>query len=91
MLFMVIERFKAGNPVSVGERFKRCGRMMPEGSGVQYITSWMAASGDRCYQIMDAPDRTSLDPWIANWSDLVEFEIVPVMTSAGFWSGVRPG
>lgn len=92
MLFMVIERFKQGNLAAVGERFKRCGRMMPDGAGVSYVSSWMEAGGACCYQIMEAPDRASLDPWIANWSDLVEFEVVPVMTSAEFWTkrGEKP-
>ncbi len=31
MLYMVIEKFKGGSPDAVGERFRRDGRMMPEG------------------------------------------------------------
>lgn len=30
---------------------------------------------------METDDRKLLDEWIANWSDLVEFEVFPVMTS----------
>jgi hypothetical protein len=29
MLFMVIERFKQGDPQPIGERFARQGRMLP--------------------------------------------------------------
>jgi len=89
MLFMVIERFRAGNPTAVGERFKSRGRMMPEGLGISYVASWMTADGAACYQIMDAPTRESLDPWIGNWGDLVEFEVIAVETSAEFWA--KPG
>jgi hypothetical protein len=32
----------------------------------------------------------SLDSWIAAWDDLVNFEVVPVQTSAGFWATVQP-
>jgi hypothetical protein len=30
---------------------------------------------------MEAPDRALLEQWMANWSDLVEFEVHAVMTS----------
>jgi len=84
MLFMVIERFKNRDAGPVGERFRRQGRMLPE--GVAYHASWMDSSGARCFQIMEAPHVDSLAPWISRWDDLVDFEIVPVLTSADFWS-----
>jgi hypothetical protein len=84
MLFMVIEHFKPDNRAAVGERFQRQGRMLPE--GVVYHSSWMETNGARCYQVMEAT-RELLDVWIARWSDLVDFEIVPVKTSAEYWKG----
>lgn len=86
MLFMVIERFKHG-AAPVGERFQRQGRMLPE--GVTYHASWMDAPGDRCFQLMEAPHPESLNPWISRWEDLVNFEIIPVVTSAEFWPRVQ--
>ena len=83
MLFMVIERFKHG-AAAVGERFQNQGRMLPD--GVTYRASWMDVAGDRCFQLMEAPDRESLAPWISRWEDLVVFEIIPVLTSAEFWA-----
>jgi hypothetical protein len=83
MLYMVIEGFAPGRLEQVGERFRAQGRMMPE--GVNYVNSWMEANGSACYQVMEAPTRELLDQWIANWKDLVEFEVVPVQTSAEFW------
>jgi hypothetical protein len=84
MLFMVIEHFKNGDFKSVGERFRLSGRMLPE--GVTYHGSWMDTHGTRCFQIMEAPDAESLTPWVQRWDDLVDFEIVPVVTSGEFWS-----
>ena len=84
MLFMVIERFKPGKLSQVSERFKSKGRMLPE--GVVYHASWMDSGGARCFQVMEAPDQDSLRPWIGRWEDLVDFEIVPVVTSADFWA-----
>jgi len=82
MLFMVVERFKDSR--LVGERFKREGRMLPE--DVNYQTSWMEANGARCYQIMEAPSLESLMVWVHCWDDLVDFEIIPVLTSQEYWS-----
>jgi hypothetical protein len=31
---------------------------------------------------MECEDRALLEQWIAAWSDLVEFEVIPVLTSA---------
>jgi len=30
---------------------------------------------------METDDRNLLDQWIANWNDIVDFEVFPVMTS----------
>lgn len=83
MLFMVIERFKHGDAAPVGERFRRSGRMLPE--GVAYHASWVDSTGARCFQVMEAPQRETLDAWVQRWSDLIDFEIVPVQTSGEFW------
>jgi hypothetical protein len=87
MLLMVIERFKDGNAKPIGERFRRVGRMLPE--GVIYLASWVDPAGARCFQLMDAPDAESLAAWTKRWDDLVEFQIVPVLTSADFWSRIQ--
>ena len=84
MLFMVIETFRNGDAKAVGDRFRRDGRMLPP--DVIYHTSWMDEESMRCYQIMEAPHPQSLNPWIERWKDLVEFEVVPVVTSSEFWS-----
>jgi hypothetical protein len=84
MLFMVIERFKNGDAKAIGERFARDGRMLPP--GVTYHVSWVDAESARCFQIMEADSVESLVEWVRRWEDLLEFEIVPVVTSAEFWS-----
>ena len=86
MLYMIVETFRSGSPDEVGVRFKARGRLMPEGAGLTYVTSWMTADGARCYQVMEAPNRAAFDGWIANWSDLVDFEVAEIKTSADFWS-----
>ena len=33
-----------------------------------------------CHQLMETHDRGLLDDWMANWSDLIDFEVHPVTT-----------
>jgi hypothetical protein len=86
MLFMVIESFRNGDARAIGERFRREGRMLPP--DVTYHASWVDEQAMRCFQIMEAPNVKALNPWIERWKDLVELEIVPVLSSADFWSKI---
>ena len=88
MLFMVIETFRCGDAAPVGERFRRCGRMLPE--GVEYQASWIDPAGGRCFQVMEAPDAALLDEWIERWKDLIDFQVVPVLTSGEYWKTFEP-
>jgi Protein of unknown function (DUF3303) len=78
-LYMVIENFKNGDAAPVYRRFRERGRMAP--IGLDYVSSWVSDKLDRCYQLMETEDRTLLDQWMANWSDLVDFEVHPVVSS----------
>jgi hypothetical protein len=73
---MVIEHFRDQNAKAVYARFKEKGRMMPE--GLTFVASWVSADLGRCFQVMECDDVTLLQLWVSAWSDLVEFEIVPV-------------
>ncbi len=84
MLFMVIEKFRGGDVTPVGERFQAKGRMLPD--GLNYVASWLEPDGSRCFQVMETERRELFDAWIRNWSDLMECEVIPVLTSADFWA-----
>ena len=77
--YMVIERFTSG-PGPIYERARDRGRMLPE--GLHYVDSWIDERLDRCFQLMETDDPALFDQWIAAWSDLGEFEVVPVIGSA---------
>jgi len=79
MLFMVIENFLPGKAQEVYRRFRERGRMAPE--GLRYISSWVDLKLERCFQVMEAENEELLNEWMANWNDLVEFEVIPVQTS----------
>ena len=77
MLFMVIETFRNQDAKAVYRRFREQGRLMPDGIG--FVGSWVTADLTRCYQVMECADITLLQRWTAQWSDLVQFDIVPVV------------
>ncbi len=85
---MIIERFRGGDPVPVYRRFREKGRLAPE--GLTYVSSWVTEDLATCYQVMETADRALLDRWMAQWADLVEFEVIPVMTSAEASAAVVP-
>jgi hypothetical protein len=78
---MVIERYTHG-PEPVYRRAADRGRMLPD--GLRFLDSWIADDDrlDRCYQLMETDDPSLFDVWIAQWRDLAEFEVVPVIDSA---------
>ena len=77
MLFMVIENFRDQDAKAVYRRFRDLGRLTPD--GLTFVNSWVEANLGRCFQLMECDDVTLLQRWVAEWSDLVEFEIVPVV------------
>jgi uncharacterized protein DUF3303 len=79
-LFMVVERFRTRGAIDVYRRARDKGRMLPD--GVTYVSSWVDLDFTRCFQLMEADNAKALEPWIAKWRDLAEFEVVPVRTSA---------
>jgi hypothetical protein len=88
MIYMVIERYRDGDAVPVYRRFRDRGRLAPD--GLTYVQSWVDDKLERCYQLMETDDRSLLDAWIANWSDIVDFEVYPVMTSAEAAERIAP-
>jgi hypothetical protein len=76
---MIIEHFKNQDPRPVYRRFYEQGRLAPE--GLRYISSWVDEKIELCFQLMETGDLKLLDQWIANWSDLVDFEVYPVIPS----------
>ena len=88
MLYLVIENYKNGDPLPVYRRLRDRGRTMP--AGVEYRGSWITEDLARCYQVMECAERAALDRWIAGWADLVDFEVIPVMTSAQAQAAVAP-
>ena len=88
MLFMVIERFKDNDMLPIYKRLRDEGRLIPE--GLRYVDSWVEPNFSRCFQLMECDDTRLLQQWVTFWSDLVEFEIVPVVPSAETRAAIEP-
>jgi hypothetical protein len=76
--YMVVEHFVRGaRPVY--ERARDRGRLLP--TGLEYVDSWVDERLERCFQLMETDDPTLIDAWVAEWSDLTRFEVVPIVSS----------
>jgi hypothetical protein len=88
MLYMIVEHFRNGDAIPVYRRFRDQGRMAPE--GLQYVASWVTTDLRDCYQVMECDDERLLEQWLEKWRDLVDFDVIPVMTSAEARAAVGP-
>ena len=75
-LYMVVERFK--DAAAVYERLWERGRLTPK--GLEYVSCWVDENVERSYRLMQCNGRQPLDDWMANWSDLIDFEVLRVIT-----------
>jgi len=76
MLFMVIETFRNQNGKAVYRKLRDSGRALPD--GLKFVASYVTADLDRCFQLMETDDVTLFQRWIADWQEVVEFEVLPV-------------
>ena len=88
MLYMVIERFKIPGAIEVYRRAREQGRMLPD--GLEYISSWVDLDFTSCFQLMQTEDEKLFEQWVNRWQDLVEFEIIPVRSSAEAMAAIAP-
>jgi hypothetical protein len=80
MRYLVIETY-VGGAEAVYARSAQQGRMLP--TGLAYVDSWVDAETlERCFQLMETDEPSLFDEWIANWNDIVDFQIVPVISSS---------
>ena len=88
MVYMVVEMFRNADARPVYRRFRDRGRLAPE--GLNYVASWVSNDMSRCFQVMECDDPALLDAWMAQWRDIVDFEVIPVMTSAAAAGAIAP-
>ena len=79
MQYMVVEHFRDGDPCPCTGAFASGA---DGAGGLRYVIGWVAEDLRRCYQIMECEDPALLPQWTARWADVIEFEVIPVITSA---------
>jgi hypothetical protein len=87
MLYMVIERFKTPGGIEIYRRARDQGRLMP--NGLEYVSSWVDLNFTRCFQLVKTENEKLLQQWVDRWTDLVDFEITPVRTSAEAMDAIK--
>jgi len=85
---MVIETFRNSDGKAIYRRLRDRGRQMPD--GLSFVSSWVQADMARCFQLMECDDVTLLQRWIVQWSDLMAFEIVPVVAGKDTGAALAP-
>ena len=88
MLFMVIETFRDQDAKAVYSRFRDKGRQLPDGPTFQ--GRWVTADLERCFVLVEAEGLAELQQWVASWSDLAAFEILPVVTGTETAEALAP-
>jgi hypothetical protein len=85
---MIVEHYLNKDPLPIYRRFRDHGRLAPE--GLQYVSSWVDDKLERCFQLMETNDPRLLDEWISKWSDIVSFEVYPVLSSKEVAEKIKP-
>ncbi len=88
MLYLIIEHFKNRDPIPIYRRFRDQGRLAPD--GLKYVSSWVTTDLATCYQVVECEEPQLLEQWMARWADLVDFEVIPVITSAAAVERIGP-
>lgn len=76
MLFMVVEKFRNQDGKAIYRKLQK-GRGLPD--GLKFVASYVTADLGRCFQLMETDDITLFQKWIADWQEVDEFEVVPVV------------
>jgi hypothetical protein len=44
------------------------------------------ATRTRCFQVMETTPPELLNTWVSRWANLIDVEVIPVLTSTEFWA-----
>lgn len=82
MLFCARYEYSTENRDAVHQRFKRTGGVPP--AGVTMLGRWHSAEGNRGLLIAESDDASALATWLNEWTDLVSFDLTPLLTDEQF-------
>ena len=79
MIFISIYSYPPENRQAVQARLKETGGGMPP-AGVKLLGRWHAIGGGKGFGAYECDDPLALAKWAQEWSDVMSFELHPVMT-----------
>lgn len=82
MLFHARYAYRGEDRDKVHQRFLQTGGAPP--SGVTMLGRWHGAQGNGGFLVAETEDATALARWLQDWTDLVAFEVTPVVTDEEF-------
>ncbi len=74
---MVVEKLKNQNGKAVYRKLRDKGRALPD--GLTFVARLRNSRSRPLFQLMETDDITTFQRWIADWREVVEFEVVPVV------------
>lgn len=77
MHFMIQYTIAPENRNAAQTRFKETGGLPPKGATM--IKRWHSAQGGRGFLIAESADGVAIARWTQAWSDLLEFEVTPII------------
>lgn len=78
MQYHITYKVRNENRDKVQDKFKKTGALPPD--GVKMTGRWHSIEGNKGYLIAESTNRIALGKWIQDWSDILTFEVIPVLT-----------
>lgn len=88
MLFMTLWKTPSGNRDRALERFGKTGGPPP--AGIKVIGRWHSVTQGSGVVISETDNAELLAKWCLDWSDLLEFEVVPVIDDSTVAAILKP-
>ena len=78
MLFHITYKVTTGERDEVQARFRNTGARPPE--GVRLHGRWHSVNGNKGFLLAESSDLPAIGKWIQEWSDMLTFDVTPVLT-----------
>lgn len=82
MIFYITFEYDPRQRDAVHERFKQTGAPPPE--GVSMTGRWHSVEGNRGFLVCESSRADSIARWLQEWTELINFEVTPVLTDEQF-------
>lgn len=81
--YMTVYHLSADNRNEAIARFLEGTAMQPP-EGVTHVARWHSAGGGIGWGVADTDDPKLIADWLMQWSDIIEYEIYPVISDEEF-------